>query len=189
MCVCVCVRACVSVFGVFVCTGCCVWQWLMVVCWWLQWRGDTIKLFSFILSHTQSLTHILSPGPRRAPVGPPHPLMPHGNGAPGRSIDPLSARTPHQSLTRCISLYLPLSCPCTPSFVSLIFFVSFCALNTYSFTLAAAGKDSNTKPNLHSSLWVEMGVKEDLIILIPDPPNKYSYLGIKAFFESLIPVL
>ncbi len=119
--VCVCLCVCVCVFGVFVCTGCCVWQWLMVVCWWLQWRGDTIKLFSFTLSHTQSLTHILSLGPRRAPIGPAHPLMPPGNGAPGRSIDPLSARTPQQSLTRCISLYLPLSCPCTPSFVSLPF--------------------------------------------------------------------
>ncbi|XDV50871.1 hypothetical protein PO909_019862 [Leuciscus waleckii] len=30
-------------------------------------------------------------------------------------------RTPHQSLKRCISLYLPLSCSCTPSFVSLPF--------------------------------------------------------------------
>ncbi len=34
-----------------------------------------------------------------------------------------------------------------------------------------------------------MGVIEDLIILIPNPPNNYSYLGIKAFLESLIPVL
>lgn len=71
------------------------------------------------LTHTQLHTHILSPGPRRAPVGPPHPLMPPSNGAPGRSIDPLSARTLHQSLKRCISLYLLLSCPCTPPFVSL----------------------------------------------------------------------
>uniref|UniRef100_A0A8C1GEC9 RING/Ubox-like zinc-binding domain-containing protein n=1 Tax=Cyprinus carpio TaxID=7962 RepID=A0A8C1GEC9_CYPCA len=31
-------------------------------------------------------------------------------------------QTPHQSLTRCISLYLPLSCLCTQSFVLLQFF-------------------------------------------------------------------
>lgn len=59
---------------------------------------------------------------------------------------------------------------------SLIFFVSFFALSTYSFALAAAGKDSQTKPNVHSSLWVEMGVIENLIIqvLIQNPTHNSS---------------
>lgn len=107
----------------------CVWQWWMVVCWWLRWREDTIKLFSFTHTHTLSL----SPGPLRALVGPPHPLMPPSNGAPGRGIDPPSAETPYQSLmlSVCLCIYLCLAFA-LPSFVSLPF-GSFCCFASFLF--------------------------------------------------------
>lgn len=77
----------------------------------------------------------LSPGPRRALVGPPHPLMPPSNGAPGRSIDPPSAETPYQSLTLSVSLCIHLCLAfALPSFVSPPF-CSFCYFGIFLVSL------------------------------------------------------
>ncbi|KAA0717663.1 E3 ubiquitin-protein ligase parkin [Triplophysa tibetana] len=70
--------------------------------WWSVGGCSEEKILSNCFpSLTQALP--LSSGPRRALVGPPHPLMPPSNGAPERGIDPPSAKTPYQSLTLSVS--------------------------------------------------------------------------------------
>lgn len=105
--------------------------------WWCVGGCSEEKILSNCFpSLTQALP--LSSGPRRALVGPPHPLMPPSNGAPERGIDPPSAKTPYQSLTLSVSLCIHLCLAFTlPSFFSLPFcffcYFVFFGLSSFCF--------------------------------------------------------